>query len=559
MGDATASARASPSACGSTTRMGSPTPAATSMRSRRRPGAPTWSSRRSSSTARSCRRLGDRRHDRLRRARRDRPRASSTPLGSATLEALDASLRPAARSLGRTSPTTPAAVADGILHAEVRRLARDSRSRCAGRAAPETGVDALAELLACFPGVPQLPTVRARAPRRARSQRRRHASPRPRPHPRADSSRARAIPRHPAAIRFQQTSGMVMAKGVEDTAFYRDSRLATLTEVGGDPGPVRDVGRRVPRGSGGPARHPPDGMTTLTTHDTKRGEDTRARISVLAELPGEWAAFIGRRRRRACATARSRTCSGSRSSACWPREREALHGYVDQGGSRSRRARRPGRIPTPRSRIALRRSGRHRLRRPGDRAPTSRRSSPASRTPGWSNALGAKLLQLTGARRARRVPGNRALGLLARRPRQPASGRLRPAPPDAGRPRCGSRRRSTRPALPSCSSHPEPCAPVVTGPSCSPATPRCRRRARPPATSSLADRGGAISVATRLPVRLSATGGWRGTTIALPDRPYRDALTGERLRGRRVRGADVLSRYPGRAAAAATDRSPNIT
>ena len=44
-----------------------------------------------------------------------------------------------------------------------------------------------------------------------------------------------ADPRHPMAVRFQQTSGMVMAKGVEDTAFYRYTRLGSLTEVGGDP------------------------------------------------------------------------------------------------------------------------------------------------------------------------------------------------------------------------------------------------------------------------------------------------------------------------------------
>ena len=60
-------------------------------------------------------------------------------------------------------------------------------------------------------------------------------------------------PGHPAALRFQQTSGMVMAKGVEDCAFYRYSRLTSLNEVGGDPAIFAIDARRVPRGDGRPA------------------------------------------------------------------------------------------------------------------------------------------------------------------------------------------------------------------------------------------------------------------------------------------------------------------
>ena len=91
------------------------------------------------------------------------------------------------------------------------------------------------------------------------------------------------------AWRFQQTTGPVMAKGVEDTAFYRYTRLGSLTEVGGDPGQFAlDVpGFHVAQAG----RHAswPTAMTTLSTHDTKRGEDTRARIAVLAEIPERWA------------------------------------------------------------------------------------------------------------------------------------------------------------------------------------------------------------------------------------------------------------------------------
>src|SRR4029453_577533 len=94
--------------------------------------------------------------------------------------------------------------------------------------------------------------------------------------------------------RFQQTSGMVMAKGVEDTAFYRFTRLGTLTEVGADPtefalAPEEFHARMAIR-----QELQPLSMTTLTTHDTKRSEDARARISVISELPGEWSAILER-------------------------------------------------------------------------------------------------------------------------------------------------------------------------------------------------------------------------------------------------------------------------
>ncbi|MFE4197467.1 malto-oligosyltrehalose synthase [Paenarthrobacter sp. NPDC056912] len=95
------------------------------------------------------------------------------------------------------------------------------------------------------------------------------------------------------ARRFQQTSGMVMAKGVEDTAFFRYSRLGTLTEVGADPtefalDPQGFHQRMVRRQA-----ELPLSMTTLSTHDTKRSEDTRARISVISEAVPEWELFLG--------------------------------------------------------------------------------------------------------------------------------------------------------------------------------------------------------------------------------------------------------------------------
>jgi len=90
------------------------------------------------------------------------------------------------------------------------------------------------------------------------------------------------------AVRFQQTCGPVMAKGVEDTAFYRWSRLTALNEVGGDPGRLGVSPAAFHAFAARLARDWPATMTTLSTHDTKRGEDVRARLAVLAERPAQW-------------------------------------------------------------------------------------------------------------------------------------------------------------------------------------------------------------------------------------------------------------------------------
>ena len=90
------------------------------------------------------------------------------------------------------------------------------------------------------------------------------------------------------AMKFQQYTGPVMAKGVEDTSFYRFNRLISLNEVGGEPTRFGTSVAAFHRGCQDQARRWPAGMLTSATHDTKRGEDTRARINVLSELGGEW-------------------------------------------------------------------------------------------------------------------------------------------------------------------------------------------------------------------------------------------------------------------------------
>jgi (1->4)-alpha-D-glucan 1-alpha-D-glucosylmutase len=95
-------------------------------------------------------------------------------------------------------------------------------------------------------------------------------------------------------MRFQQYTGPVQAKGLEDTAFYRHNVLASLNEVGGDP---QRFGRSPAEFHEQNRRRLalwPYSMLATSTHDTKRGEDARARLDVLSEIPREWGAAVWR-------------------------------------------------------------------------------------------------------------------------------------------------------------------------------------------------------------------------------------------------------------------------
>ena len=112
-------------------------------------------------------------------------------------------------------------------------------------------------------------------------------------YPAAADPEERAERRH-FAMRFQQITGPVTAKGVEDTAHYRYNRLVSLNEVGSDPARFGEPtavfhdknARRLARW--------PDTLLCTATHDTKRGEDVRARINVLSEVPELWSAEVRR-------------------------------------------------------------------------------------------------------------------------------------------------------------------------------------------------------------------------------------------------------------------------
>jgi (1->4)-alpha-D-glucan 1-alpha-D-glucosylmutase len=198
------------------------------------------------------------------------------------------------------------------LAAEVARLTRVAQRAAeagepglAGVSAPDLR-SVLTELLVAFgvyrayvvPGDPPSPAAAADLRRAAAAAR---AGLPERLHPAADAMAALladpaaaggGLIRAELAVRFQQTCGPVMAKGVEDTAFYRWSRLASLNEVGGEPGHLGVSPGDFDAFATRLARDWPVTMTTLSTHDTKRGEDMRARLAVLAERPARWAAQV---------------------------------------------------------------------------------------------------------------------------------------------------------------------------------------------------------------------------------------------------------------------------
>src|SRR6185312_892979 len=96
------------------------------------------------------------------------------------------------------------------------------------------------------------------------------------------------------ALKLQQFTGPVMAKSLEDTAFYRYHRLLALNEVGGNPAAKGLAAGAFHAIMTGRTERWPHGMTATATHDTKRGEDARARLIALTEIAGEWAALVAR-------------------------------------------------------------------------------------------------------------------------------------------------------------------------------------------------------------------------------------------------------------------------
>lgn len=136
------------------------------------------------------------------------------------------------------------------------------------------------------------------------------------------------------ALRFQQTSGAVMAKGVEDTLFYRNARLLALNEVGGA---LERFGVSLDELHGALATAAPGTLLASSTHDTKRGEEVRARLLVLTEVPEAWADAVSRWSARA---ARYRTGElpdrpteyfvWQTLAGAWPLSKERAHAYFEK-------------------------------------------------------------------------------------------------------------------------------------------------------------------------------------------------------------------------------------
>jgi (1->4)-alpha-D-glucan 1-alpha-D-glucosylmutase len=423
----------------------------------------------------------------------------------------------------------------------VQRLVRDLLAEDAAAGDPAQLADALAELLACFPvyrsylpyGAEHLDAAltaaRARRPDLAGV---------------LDTvGAALADPDRRVAVRFQQTSGMVMAKGVEDTAFYRVSRLASLTEVGGDPDEFSLTVDEFHARQQSRLAALPGSMTVLSTHDTKRGEDTRARISALAEIPNEWAAFVSRRRSAlSLGDGPFENLLWESIVGAWPREREALHAYAEKA------AREAGTSTTwTRPAPGFERELRRLVDSLFDDTATRRdveamvaRLAPAGR----SNGLAAKLLQLAGPgvpdvyqgselwERSLVDPDNRRPVDFARRRELLArldAGEL-PEVDETGAAKLlvtsrTLRARRDRPELFD-RYLPLPAIGVAAG------------------HVVAADRGGAISVATRLPFGLERLGGWGDTVLLAPAGRYVDAFTGERVEGESIQLGTLLARYP---------------
>jgi (1->4)-alpha-D-glucan 1-alpha-D-glucosylmutase len=354
-------------------------------------------------------------------------------------------------------------------------------------------------------------------------------------------SEVRKDPRGELATRIQQTSGMVVAKGDEDTAFYRYPRLTALNEVGGAP---EHFGVSVAEFHAGAAAREagwPAGMTALSTHDTKRSEDVRARITVLAELAGEFATAVRRwSARRGLPEPTLNLLAWQTLVGAWPITTERLSAYLDKAAKEAK-VRTSWVEHDEQFESAVRSWPTGVLDDPGLRAEVEEFVERV-RLPGWSNALGQKLLSLAGPGVPDVYQGSelwdlslvdpdnrRAVDFAARTALldRLESGWL-PEVDDTGAAklhlvRTVLRLRRERPSL-------------FTGY-------RPLAADGPAAPHAVAfERTGVVAVATRLPVALSRTG-WQDTVLALPPGTWTDHLTNREVPPVTAL-ADLLDRYP---------------
>jgi (1->4)-alpha-D-glucan 1-alpha-D-glucosylmutase len=425
-------------------------------------------------------------------------------------------------------------VATTLLDAE---LARLSRLVPEVDAAPR----ALAELAACFPvyrsylpfGSRHLAKARAEAGRR-----------RPALIPALDQLTGRLRnASDELAVRFQQYTGAVMAKGVEDTAFYRWTRFTARNEVGNDPSKFGVSPDEFHEAAAERQRRWPAGMTTLSTHDTKRSEDVRARLAVLSELPGDWTEVVRRWVRIAPLPDPSLAhLIWQAAVGAWPISRERLQAYALKA-AREAGVATTWQHPNERFESALRA-----MVDPVYDDPALHREvadfAASITPPGWSNSLGQKLVQLTMPGVPDTYQGTELwdYSLVDPDNRRPVDFGVR-------RELLGRIDEGWQPPI----DHSGAAKLLVTS-----RTLRLRRRRpelfteyRPVFADGMVadhvlafDRGGVVVVATRLPVGLSRHGGWFDTTLSLDGHSWTEVFTNSSYGGSRLAVADVLHRYP---------------
>ena len=439
-------------------------------------------------------------------------------------------------------------VAEHILLAEVRRIARAAR-RClpAGQSEPGQIEPAVAELLASFSvyrsyladdEADALQTAAAEASRRAPGLAATIG---------ALARQMTADPVGELAERVQQTAAMVMAKGVEDTVFYRYNRFIALNEVGGDPGRFgvtpEEFHWRVGKVAAGDH---PRSMTALSTHDTKRSEDVRARLAVLSELPDEFAAAVRRWSARARLPEPTLNLLAWQSLVgAWPISQERLVRYLEKA---SREAKIATSWTEPNAEFDAAVAAWPKIvLTDGELAADVEAFVTQVRDAGWSNALGQKLVQLAMPGVPDLYQGSELWDLFL-------------VDPDNRRPVDFDRRRDLLTRidggwLPGLDDSGAAKLLIVT-------RALRLRRDRPelfggsyeslPAQGPAADhlfafaRGGGhlVAVATRLPATLQRAGGWRGTTLPIGPGPWTDVLTGQPVPSGWVAAEDLLQRYP---------------
>lgn len=466
------------------------------------------------------------------------------PSGEQALDALDASLRGASEPANYAEMIrgTKRMIADGILRSEVLRLARlvpESRGLSVEQAA-----DAIAEIIASFPVYRSYLPVGADVLKEACESAAAHR-------PDLDVAVGTLLPllldpANPIAIRFQQTSGMVMAKGVEDTAFYRYTRLGTLTEVGAEPTEFAVAPEEFHHRMQRRQQDLPLSMTTLSTHDTKRSEDARARISVIAELPQEWADTLETLRGLApIPDGPYENLLWQAIVGAWPASRERLQGYAEKA---AREAGNSTKWTEPNEDFEAKVKAA--VDAVFDNARVTRVVEDfVSRIDAFSaaNSVSAKLVQLTmpgvpdvyqGSEfweRSLTDPDNRRpVDFDARRAElgKLDAGTL----PDAGTE--ASKLLVTSRALRLRRDRPELFQGYVPVDATGAAAGHLLAFSRGTDASS-----GALTLSTRLPAGLDAAGGWRDTALDLPV-AMRDELTGAAYGPGRVSVAEVLGTYP---------------